>query len=98
MNAQCRGSDWIKNEQEVTTLAILLVMLIAGAAMQQTTFGPTLVFPGLTQGAPFQADFEQVVSRHLPDGEAVRTSLSGTIYRDAKGRRRQDTRLEVWSG
>ena len=61
--------------------------------MQHTTFGPTGVFSGVTLGAPFQADFEQSISSRLPNGKREQISLQGSIYRDAKGRRRQDMRV-----
>jgi hypothetical protein len=49
----------------------------------------------LLEGRPFQAQFEDTISRTLPDGSIEQRVLKGMIYRDSRGRERRDSCLQV---
>jgi hypothetical protein len=61
-------------------------------------FNRSVISPAETKGKPFQAQFEQVVSQKQSDGRTARRTMTGTISRDAEGRRREESRVEVMPG
>jgi hypothetical protein len=63
------------------------------AVMQNINIGSLVRFSGVIKGRPFQAEFEQVILKKLPDGQTQHFTINGLILRDSEGRRRQEIRL-----
>jgi hypothetical protein len=52
--------------------------------------------PGkIVKGAPYSADVSNQTTRTLPDGNTIRQTSSGRVYRDSEGRTRQEPSLQT---
>lgn len=63
--------------------------------MQRDRFGTLTHFAAGVEGRPFQAQFEDTISRTLLDGSIEQRVLKGMIYRDSRGRERRDSYFQA---
>lgn len=61
--------------------------------MFQDDWGSHVITPAPVTGKPFTARFERVRSGVSRDGQVVRRTLAGEVYRDAGGRTRQELHI-----
>jgi hypothetical protein len=61
---------------------------------QTLKFGPSITTAGAVKEAPFEVDYEEMISRKLPDKTVSQLILKGKIYRDSEGRVRKDLTLQ----
>jgi hypothetical protein len=76
----------------------MVCVIIGGLAMQNVQFGSSIIIPGVTKGKPFEAEFEEIVSKKLPDGQNKQFIMRGKVYRDTEGRSCREIRREIAPG
>jgi hypothetical protein len=68
------------------------------SSAQTIKFGPNITNAEPVKNAPFEADYEEKISRKLPDMPVSQLILKGKIYRDSEGKVRKDLTLQSSEG
>ena len=77
------------------TVALLILAVFGKPGMQSDNFSPMVHTPSLVLERPFEAEFEVKVRPKQPDNGPEKVVSKGRLYRDSKGRRRQDITINT---
>jgi hypothetical protein len=75
-------------------LPFIIFSTLVVCSAQNITFGPSINNAGPVRNNPFEADYEEIISKKLPDMTVSQLIMKGKIYRDTEGRIRKDLTLQ----